>query len=154
MRTGRPTTQVKLSPDERQELESLAHRSRSAPHVARRARIILACADGGATTRVAKRLHVSATTVCKWRTRFLEDRLDGLFDEPRPGFLEELRAACTRRGVLLIFDEMWTGFRVALGGAQQHFGVTADLACFSKAVANGMPPFMTVRNRGAGSASS
>jgi glutamate-1-semialdehyde aminotransferase len=62
-----------------------------------------------------------------------------LFDEPRAGFLEELRAACTRRGVLLIFDEMWTGFRIALGGAQQHFGVTADLACFSKAVANGMP---------------
>lgn len=85
MRTGRPTTQVKLTPDERQELGSLAHRSRSAPHVARRARIILACADGGATTRIAKRLHVSATTVCKWRTRFLEDRLDGLFDEPRPG---------------------------------------------------------------------
>ena len=85
MRTGRPTTQVKLTPDERQELDSLAHRSRSAPHVARRARIILACADGGATTRIAKRLHVSATTVCKWRTRFLEDRLDGLFDEPRPG---------------------------------------------------------------------
>jgi transposase len=85
MRTGRPTTQVKLTPDERQELDSLAHRSRSAPHVARRARIILACADGGATTRVAKRLHVSPTTVCKWRTRFLEDRLDGLFDEPRPG---------------------------------------------------------------------
>jgi len=40
---------------------------------------------------------------------------------------------------LLIFDEMWTGFRLALGGAQQYFGVKADLACFSKAVANGMP---------------
>jgi transposase len=85
MRTGRPTTPVKLTLDERQELESLAHRSRSAPHVARRARIILACADGGATTRIAKRQHLSATTVCKWRTRFLADRLDGLFDEPRPG---------------------------------------------------------------------
>lgn len=85
MRTGRPTTQVTVTPDERQELTSLAHRSRSAPHVARRARIILACADGSATTRIAQRLHVSATTVCKWRTRFLDDRLDGLFDEPRPG---------------------------------------------------------------------
>jgi transposase len=53
--------------------------------VARRARIILACADDRETTGIARRLHVSATTVCKWRTRFLQDRLDGLFDEPRPG---------------------------------------------------------------------
>jgi transposase len=85
MRTGRPKITLMLTADERPRLESLAHRSRSAPHVARRARIILACADGGATTAVARRLHVSATTVCKWRARFLRDRLDGLFDEPRPG---------------------------------------------------------------------
>ncbi|WP_394828231.1 aminotransferase class III-fold pyridoxal phosphate-dependent enzyme [Pendulispora albinea] len=62
-----------------------------------------------------------------------------VFEMPKPGFLEELRALCTRRGVLLVFDEMWTGFRLALGGAQEHFGVQADLACFSKAIANGMP---------------
>ena len=85
MRTGRPRTQLMLTADERHRLTSLAHRSRSAPHVARRARIILACAEGRPTTAVARRLHVSATTVCKWRTRFLHDRLDGLFDEPRPG---------------------------------------------------------------------
>src|SRR5687767_14382574 len=85
MRTGRPKITFMLTADERQRLESLAHRSRSAPHVARRARIILACAEGRETTSVAKRLHVSPTTVCKWRTRFLQDRLDGLFDEPRPG---------------------------------------------------------------------
>ena len=48
-------------------------------------------------------------------------------------------ACATARGALLIFDEMWTGFRCALGGAQERFGVTADLACFSKAIANGMP---------------
>ena len=85
MRTGRPPTFVTLNADERHRLDSLAHRSRSAPHVARRARIILACAAGRATTAVAKRLHVSATTVCKWRTRFLCDGVDGLYDEPRPG---------------------------------------------------------------------
>jgi glutamate-1-semialdehyde aminotransferase len=62
-----------------------------------------------------------------------------LFEEPRAGFLEGLRRACTDRGALLVFDEMWTGFRVALGGAQERYGVNADLACFSKAVANGMP---------------
>jgi glutamate-1-semialdehyde aminotransferase len=62
-----------------------------------------------------------------------------VFELPRDGFLAELAALCKRRGVLLVFDEMWTGFRAALGGAQQRFGVTADLACFSKAIANGMP---------------
>jgi transposase len=85
MRTGRPRATVTLTADERQHLDSLAHRSRSAPDIARRARIILACAEGRETTAVARRLHVSATTVCKWRSRFLAERLDGLFDEPRPG---------------------------------------------------------------------
>ena len=61
------------------------------------------------------------------------------FEAPKPGYLEGLRDACGRAGALLVFDEMWTGFRLALGGAQEHFGVKADLACFSKAVANGMP---------------
>lgn len=62
-----------------------------------------------------------------------------VFEAPREGFLEELRAVCDRHGVLLIFDEMWTGFRLALGGAQEYFGVRADLVCYSKAIANGMP---------------
>ena len=85
MRRGRPPTPVVLTDDERQALTSLARRSRTAPQQARRARIILACADGQPTTESARRLHVSPTTVCKWRTRFLADRLDGLADEPRPG---------------------------------------------------------------------
>jgi glutamate-1-semialdehyde aminotransferase len=62
-----------------------------------------------------------------------------VFEEPKPGFLEHVRAQCTARGIVLIFDEMWTGFRMATGGAQQHYGVTPDLATFSKAIANGMP---------------
>jgi glutamate-1-semialdehyde 2,1-aminomutase len=61
------------------------------------------------------------------------------FEAPREGFLAGVKALCAARGALLIFDEMWTGFRLALGGAQERFGVTADLATFSKAVANGMP---------------
>jgi glutamate-1-semialdehyde 2,1-aminomutase len=61
------------------------------------------------------------------------------FDEPKSDFLHELRQLCDQRGIVLIFDEMWTGFRVSPGGAQMRFGVQADLACFSKAVANGMP---------------
>jgi glutamate-1-semialdehyde aminotransferase len=62
-----------------------------------------------------------------------------VFEEPRDGFLLELKAASQRNGTLLIFDEMWTGFRFALGGAQERFGVQADLMCYSKAIANGMP---------------
>ncbi len=61
------------------------------------------------------------------------------FDFPKDDFLQKLKDACHANGTLLIFDEMWTGFRWALGGAQEYFGVTADLACYSKAIANGMP---------------
>lgn len=62
-----------------------------------------------------------------------------VFEAPKDNFLQKLREVCTNNGTLLVFDEMWSGFRIALGGAQEYFGVTADLACFSKAVANGMP---------------
>lgn len=62
-----------------------------------------------------------------------------IFQAPAPGFLQELADLCKANGTLLIFDEMWTGFRIALGGAQEYFNVKADLAVFSKACANGMP---------------
>ena len=62
-----------------------------------------------------------------------------VFEPPKENFLKELKEVCEENGTLLIFDEMWTGFRISLGGAQEYFNVKADLACFSKAVANGMP---------------
>jgi len=62
-----------------------------------------------------------------------------VFEAPKENFLLELKEVCEENGTLLIFDEMWTGFRISLGGAQGYFNVKADLACFSKAVANGMP---------------
>ncbi|MCC6636930.1 MAG: aminotransferase class III-fold pyridoxal phosphate-dependent enzyme [Ignavibacteriaceae bacterium] len=62
-----------------------------------------------------------------------------VFQAPTNNFLQELRKLCDEKGILLVFDEMWTGFRVSLGGAQEYFGVRADMALFSKAVANGMP---------------
>jgi glutamate-1-semialdehyde 2,1-aminomutase len=62
-----------------------------------------------------------------------------VFQAPENDFLKQLRKVCTENGTLLIFDEMWTGFRISLGGAQEYFNVDADLMCFSKAVANGMP---------------
>jgi glutamate-1-semialdehyde 2,1-aminomutase len=62
-----------------------------------------------------------------------------VFEEPKNNFLQKLQASCKANGTLLIFDEMWTGFRLALGGAQEYFGITPDLAVYSKAFANGMP---------------
>ncbi|MEP7044704.1 MAG: glutamate-1-semialdehyde 2,1-aminomutase, partial [Dokdonella sp.] len=58
---------------------------------------------------------------------------------PRDGYLAELRELCTQHGVLLIFDEVMTGFRVALGGAQALYGVTPDLTTFGKIIGGGMP---------------
>ena len=58
---------------------------------------------------------------------------------PAPGFLEGLRKLCDKSGALLIFDEVITGFRLALGGAQEYFGVKADLVTFGKIIGGGMP---------------
>ncbi len=58
---------------------------------------------------------------------------------PVPGFLEGLRAECDRVGALLIFDEVITGFRLARGGAQEHFGVRPDLSAFGKVIGGGLP---------------
>jgi glutamate-1-semialdehyde 2,1-aminomutase len=59
--------------------------------------------------------------------------------EPAPGFLAGLRTRCDAQGIVLIFDEVITGFRLGLGGAQKHYGVTPDLAIFGKAMASGYP---------------
>lgn len=74
-----------LSEAERLRLESWARRWTTAQGLAKRARIVLACATGLSNTAVAARLGTDRGTVRRWRTRFLRDRLDGLSDEPRPG---------------------------------------------------------------------
>jgi glutamate-1-semialdehyde 2,1-aminomutase len=58
---------------------------------------------------------------------------------PSPGFLEALRGQCTRHGAVLIFDEVMTGFRVALGGAQARFGIRPDLTTLGKVIGGGLP---------------
>ncbi|MCU7875957.1 MAG: glutamate-1-semialdehyde 2,1-aminomutase [Candidatus Thiodiazotropha sp. (ex Lucinoma borealis)] len=58
---------------------------------------------------------------------------------PQPGFLETLREVCNQQGAILIFDEVMTGFRVALGGAQAHYGIAPDLTTLGKVIGGGMP---------------
>jgi len=85
-RTGRPKQPLVLTVEERQVLERLTNRRKSAQAMALRARIVLACARPGATNlAVAAELGVDPSTVGKWRARFVERRLKGLFDEDRPG---------------------------------------------------------------------
>jgi transposase len=76
---------IELTAEERAQLERWARRRKSAQGLATRCRIVLACAEGQTNTGVAERLGVSRPTVTRWRNRFAKDRLDGLFDEPRPG---------------------------------------------------------------------
>jgi transposase len=83
--TGRPKALLELTSDEIEQLERWVRRRKSAQALALRSRIVLACATGLTNKEVAAQLGVSMPTVGKWRSRFVESRLDGLIDEPRPG---------------------------------------------------------------------
>lgn len=85
-RTGRPKAELTLTDTERAQLQRWARRAKSSQALALRARIVLACAEPGASNKqVAADLRCSQPTVGKWRTRFVQARLGGLSDEDRPG---------------------------------------------------------------------
>ncbi len=98
-----------LSEAERRTLENWAKRRKTAQGLALRARIVLACADGGPNIAVAARLGVSRATVRKWRTRFLARRLDGLGDEPRPGVPRTITDAQVEEVVVRTLEEVPEG---------------------------------------------
>src|SRR5215469_16633526 len=85
MRTGRPKRPLILTAVEQERLQALAHRARIQPALARRARVVLACGEGVDNKSVAQKLRCSLGMVGMWRARFLQTRLEGLYDEPRPG---------------------------------------------------------------------
>ena len=84
-RTGRPKAHITLTADERTALHRYTRRARTNRHLGLRASIVLKSAEGLSDTKVAKALHTGNATVGKWRRRFIEERLDGLFERPRPG---------------------------------------------------------------------
>lgn len=104
-RRGRPKAELVLSDDERQTLERWARRPKSAQSLALRCRVVLACAEGADNTLVAEQLGLNQATVGKWRRRFVERRLDGLHDEPRPGVPRSISDEDVERVVVKTLEE-------------------------------------------------
>jgi transposase len=98
-----------LSEAERRTLDNWAKRRTTAQGLALRARIVLACAEGGSNIAVATRLGVNRGTVARWRARFLRDRLDGLSDEPRPGVPRTITDAQVEEVVVRTLEEVPEG---------------------------------------------
>jgi hypothetical protein len=82
---GRPKAALELTAEERQQLMGYVRRGKVSQQLALRAKIVLRCADGCLNRLVADELGISEVTVCKWRGRFVKDRVAGLSDAPRTG---------------------------------------------------------------------
>ena len=104
MRTGRPIAPLTLRSEERETLGNWARRPKSAQALAQRSRIVLEAAAGNSNTTAAHKLGLTKQTVGKWRQRFVDQRLDGLLDEPRPGAPRKIDDAQVERIVRLTLE--------------------------------------------------
>jgi len=104
MSLGRPIPQLSVTASEREALDRWNRRPTTAQALAQRARIILACAEGKTNTVVAAELGITKQMVGKWRARFVEQRLDGLLDEPRPGAPRQISDADVERVITLTLE--------------------------------------------------
>ena len=104
MGRGRPMALLALDGAERETLEQWTRRPKTAQALALRSRIVLACADGRSNTAVSAELRVCIDTVGKWRSRFLEQRLDGLLDQPRSGRPRMIDDADVERVIALTLE--------------------------------------------------
>ena len=100
-----PMRQLVLTVEENNQLVEWTRRHKTSQALALRSRIILACAQGIANDEVARRLRVNHKTVGKWRNRFVERRLDGLLDEPRPGAPRKIDDARIERLIATTLNE-------------------------------------------------
>ena len=108
MRTGRPMPLLKLTIEEHETLENWIRRAKTGQALAQRCRVIVGCAAGKSNTMVAAETGFCPQTVGKWRRRFLEQRLDGLLDEPRPGAPRKITDADVERVLTMTLDAMPT----------------------------------------------
>jgi transposase len=106
MKRGRPLPELMLSVAENNQLVEWTRRHKTSQALALRSRIILACAQNAPNDEVARRVRATPQTVGKWRRRFIERRLDGLLDEPRPGTPRSLGDAQVERLIATTLNEL------------------------------------------------
>ena len=104
MPRGRPLPPLEISKEERETLERWVARRKTAQALAQRARLVVSCAEGRSNKTVGAQVGLSSQTVGKWRRRFLDRRLDGLLDEPRPGGPRKITDADVERVVTLTLE--------------------------------------------------
>ncbi len=108
MRTGRPIPPITLTMEESEALEHWIRRAKTGQALAQRCRVIVGCVAGKSNAVVAGETGFCPQTVGKWRARFLEQRLDGLLDEPRPGAPRKITDADVERAVTMTLETMPT----------------------------------------------
>jgi transposase len=132
---GRPTKPIELTEEERSQLQQWARRPQTSQRLALRAGIVLGCADGQENRQVARQRHVADQTVCKWRERFRQARLEGLVDEPRPGTPRKMRDAQVEDLITRTLETTptqsthWSTRTMAQAAGMSQSAVSRNLAC-------------------------